>query len=297
MRFFKSKIFLVLITISTVGFILAQTIKYPEFQSIEEFKLLTADNGICNATVDFKVYNKNWFSFKGKDLHSEVFYKGRLVAIGSQDSDFSLPKKESSIISMNIDFFLDSLKDELRLFFMKDSIDFTVKISGKFSVFNVSKEMELPLKLSTADFIDKMISNLMSDDGIKTEVLELKEIGIEYSLFHVGFRFSNKLPFDLIVKDVRSSIYADASLNKKVADWIIKSGLKIKQGDSELITGEARINNANSALTGLIKVMSGSLDYHLNGYVLIEVDQREIQIPLRQHFKVKPLSKEVEIID
>jgi LEA14-like dessication related protein len=297
MRLFKSKIFLVLVTLSTVGFILAQTIKYPEFQSIDQFQLLTVDNGICNAAVDFNVYNPNWFSFKGKDLHAEVFYKGSLVAIGSQDSDFNLPKKESSNISMNIDFFLDSLKDELRSFLMKDSIDFSVKISGKFTVFNISKEMELPLKLSSAEFVDKMITEMMSEDGVKTEVLKLKEIGVEYSLFDVGFRFSNKLPFDLKVKEVRSSVYADASLNQKVADWLIKSSLKIKEGETGLIEGEARINNAKSAFTGLIKVMSGNLDYYLNGYVLIEIDDREIQIPLRQHFKVKPLSKEVEIIN
>jgi len=157
--------------------------------------------------------------------------------------------------------------------------------------------MIFPVSISSEEFVDNMISDLMSEEGIQTEILQLKEVGVEYSLFDVGFRFTNKLPFDLTLKEIRSSVFADASLNQKVADWIIKSGKDIKEGGSELIQGEARINNAKSAFTGLIKVMSGNLDYYLNGYALVEIDGREIRIPLRQHFKVKPLSKEVEIID
>mgnify|MGYP000040892691 CR=1 FL=1 len=288
---------LVLLTLGTVGFILAQTIRYPEFKGINQFTLNSVENGVCSADVDFNVYNDNWFSFKGKEIHSEVYYKEKLVAIGFNEDEFKLPKKEQSVISMNVDFFLDSLRDDLKEILMKDSLHLSVKVSGKFSFFNVKKEMIFPVSISSEEFVDNMISDLMSEEGIQTEILQLKEVGVEYSLFDVGFRFTNKLPFDLTLKEIRSSVFADASLNQKVADWIIKSGKDIKEGGSELIQGEARINNAKSAFTGLIKVMSGNLDYYLNGYALVEIDGREIRIPLRQHFKVKPLSKEVEIID
>jgi LEA14-like dessication related protein len=293
----KMRLLLILVSIGTVGFLLSQTISYPEFKGINKFSMNSIEDGVCSSDVSFNVYNENWFSLKGNEIHSEVYYKERLVAIGYSSESIKLPKKEMTIVSMKVDFFLDSLKEDLRELLMNDSIDFNVKVSGKFSLFNVKKEMLFPVSLASKEFVDNMISDLMSEEGIQTEVLRLKEVGIEYSLFEVGFRFSNKLPFDLTLKEIRTSVFADASLNQKVADWIIKSGIIIKESDSKLIQGEARINNVKSVFTGLIKVVSGNLDYYMNGYALIEIDDREIRIPLRQHFKVKPLSKEVEIID
>jgi LEA14-like dessication related protein len=293
----KMRLILILFSLGTVGFILSQTFNYPEFKGINKFSLNSVDNGVCNSDVSFNVLNKNWFSLKGTELHSEVYYKERLIAIGYSSESIKLPKKEMSIFSMKVDFFLDSLNEDLRELLMNDSIDLKVKMSGKFTLFNMKKEMEFPVSLASKEFVDNIISDLMSDEGIQTEVLRLKQVGIEYSLFDVGFRFSNKLPFDLTLKEIRTSVFADAALNQKVADWRIKSGILIKESDSKLIQGEARINNVKSAFTGFIKVVSGNLDYYMNGYALIEIDEREIRIPLRQHFKVKPLSKDVEIID
>ena len=113
---------LVLLTLGTVGFILAQTIRYPEFKGINQFTLNSVENGVCSADVDFNVYNDNWFSFKGKEIHSEIYYKEKLVAIGFNEDEFKLPKKEQSVISMNVDFFLDSLRDDLKEILMKDSL-------------------------------------------------------------------------------------------------------------------------------------------------------------------------------
>jgi LEA14-like dessication related protein len=296
-RLLKSKIVIVLITLFTAGLIIAQTIKYPEFQSIKKFKIVSFHDGICNVNADFEIFNNNWFSVQGNSIHSEVYYKGRLIAIGSNDQKVKLPKNDVSLISMNIDFFLDSLTEDLRELFMKDSIELSVKVSGKFSFLNIKKEMDFPITISSGEFAENMIGDLMNKEGIKTEFLKLKDVGIEYSYFDVGFRIQNKLPFDLTVKEIRSPIFADRALSQKVADWLIISGVEIESGNSQVIKGEAMIHNAKSAFTGLIKVVSGNLDYYMNGYALVQIEDREIRIPLRQHFKVKPLSREVEIIN
>ncbi len=296
-RLLKSKIVIVLITLFTAGLIIAQTIKYPDFQSIKKFDIVSFNDGICKVNADFEILNNNWFSVQGNSIHSEVYYKEKLIAIGSTDQKVKLPKKEISHISMNIDFYLDSLNDDLRELFMKDSIDLSVKVSGKFSFLNIKKEMTFPITISSSEFVENMIGDLMNKEGIKTEFLKLKDVGVEYSSFNVGFRFKNKLPFDLTVKEIRSPIFADRALNQKVADWLIVSDTEIESGNSQLIKGEAKIHNAKSAFTGLIKVVSGSLDYYMNGYALVKIEDKEIRIPLRQHFKVKPLSKEVEIIN
>lgn len=293
----RSKIFIVLLTLVVFSALVAQTVKHPDFVAVDRFNLNTIHNGVCSADVVFLVHNDNWFSLKGRDLNSEIYYGDRLVAIGNLDDQFELSKKATNQITMNLVFFLDSLKSELKDFLMKDSIEFSVKISGKFTFLNIQRTMDMKLSISSAEMVDNLVADIMDKDGLQTEIIELKEIGITNTFFDIGFRVKNKLSFDFIVKEIRSSVYADVAKKQKVADWVISSDKLVRKDDSELILGEAKIDNIQSAISGFLKVISGSLDYYIQGYALLEVDAREIKLPLNQHFRVSPTERKVEIID
>jgi hypothetical protein len=60
--------------------------------------------------------------------------------------------------------------------------------------------------------------------------------------------------------------------------------------------GLVEFDNLQSGLSGIAKILSGSLDYYFKGYTLIELDKREIMVPLFQHFLINPLNRKVTIL-
>ncbi len=103
------------------------------------------------------------------------------------------------------------------------------------------------------------------------------------------------MPFEILLKEIRCGIYSDKILKSKVSNCDFKVEKLLKKNQSELIEGAVNVNNITSALSGLSKVLNGSLDY-MNGHALVSIDGREIKIPLRQHFKVNLLTQEIVIL-
>ena len=60
-KIIKSKIFIAFITVFCIGFIIAQTVSYPEFKKINSFEIHSFDNGVFKASVNVGIYNSNWF--------------------------------------------------------------------------------------------------------------------------------------------------------------------------------------------------------------------------------------------
>ena len=170
-----------------------------------------------------------------------------------------------------------------------------VEVNGKFSFLNIQTSRTLDVWINTKQMIDLLMSNLLVDKGPKLEYLKLKKTSVTNSLFTIGFEFQNSLPFDILLKDIECDVYADRTLQNKVSQSTFKVNKIMSHNAIELIDGDLNVNNVTSFLTGISKVLKGSLDYYLKGYALIEVDKRQIKIPIEKSFRVNPLTQEVII--
>lgn len=296
MKWIKSKWFLVCATVFIVGLLMAQTISIPKFSGISKFEIIDFTNGKMKANAVLKIQNDNWFSYNGKGLQFNMYYKDHLIAKGKSDESFRFEKKSENLFPVNADFYADSLFHELKNILFQDSIQLKVEVSGKFTFLKINSSTTLDTWIDTKDLVDALITNSMGDDGLKLDKVKLKEITIPTTFFDISFRYQNKLPFEILLKEIRCGIYSDKLLKTKVSNCDFQVEKLLKKNQSELIEGAANVNNITSTLSGLSKVLNGSLDYYINGHALVSIDGREIKIPLRQHFKVNLLTQEIVIL-
>lgn len=295
-RIVKSKIFIVFITVFCVGFILAQTISYPEFKKINSFEIHSFDNGIFKATVNVGIYNSNWFSINGKDIEFKMFYKERLIAIGAARESVSFQRKALSGLPVEMNFYPDSLKNDLRDILTVDSMLITIDLTGKFTFLGIRSHKVIPTWLKTDDLVNTLVAQSMEGDGLKMKSVKLVKAGIQESTFNVAFDFKNTLTLPLELKTMHYVICGDEAKQNRVAEWDFDINKEIETNAIEPIKGEVVVDNLSSALTGFTKVLKGKLDYYLDGYALIAIKGREIKIPIKQHFLVEPLTQKITIL-
>lgn len=292
---FLSKYTLVLVLVLLFGVILSQTIRYPEYSNVKEFKILGVENGTVLASALIEVANPNWFSYSGRDLHCEMYYKDRLIAIGESDENFRFRKKSTSTIQMSTSFFMDSLKDELRTFLFKDSIEIELRISGRFSFLRIPVKKSMRSKICLSDLTKALFTSMMGKEGFKLTKMQLKELSPLSSSFDVGFKFTNRTNMELTLEKVDFSIYADSQDNKSVSDWSFVVNEVIQSGNSKQIEGQVKVDNVKSAISGIIKVFSGSLTYYMNGNASVKIDNRLLLIPINQSFEIDLKTREIII--
>ena len=297
MKWLKSSWFLVCSTIFIVGFLTSQTILKPKFSGISKFEIIDFSNGKLKANTSLKIQNDNWFSYSGKGIQFKMFYKDHLVSEGKNDETFRFEKKSESILEIQTDFYADSLFNDLKTILFSDSIQMKVVVSGKFSFLKIQTSRTLDVWINTKQMVDILMSNMLGDKGLKLDKINLEKITLANSLFNIGFKFQNNLPFDILLKEMKCDVYTDKSLKNKVSNSSFMVNKMIPKNTIEMIEGDLIVNNVTSFLSGISKVLKGSLDYFLNGYAVIEIDSREIKIPVTKSFKVNPLTQEVVIIN
>lgn len=295
-KIIKSKIFIVIITIFCVGFILAQTISYPEFQKINSFEIHSFDDGVFKASVNVGIYNANWFSINGKEIEFKMLYKNRLIAFGSSTESIIFQRKAISGLPVELNFHPDSMQNDLKEILLVDSILIDIELTGKFTFLGIRTHKVLPTWLKTDDLVNSLVAQSMEGDGLKLKSVKLITAGIQQSTFKVAFDFKNTLSIPLELKTMQYTIYADKSQQNRVADWDFEINKEISSNASEPIDGDVDVDNLTSALAGFTKVLKGKLDYYLDGYALIALKGREIKIPIKQHFLVEPLTQKITII-
>lgn len=295
-KIFQSRIFLVVFTILCFGFIIGQTIRSPEFQKINTFEVKSFDNGIVKAEVNLGIFNSNWFSIKGKELEFKMLYKDRLIAIGSAPVSINLRKRSLSSVPIDLEVYPDSLQSDLKDILLKDSILVDVDITGKFTFLGVQANRVIPTWLKTDDLIEAMVLRAMSSDGLKLDSIKLINASIKSSTFSLSFDFKNALNLTIELKTMNFSIYSEKTKENKVAEAKFQVNKEIPYNTSENIQGDVKLDNLKSVLSSLSKVLSGKLDYYLDGYALIALKGREIKIPIFQHFILDPSSKKIIII-
>lgn len=295
-KIIKSKIFIVFITIFCVGFILAQTISYPEFKKINSFEIHSFDDGVFKASVNVGIYNSNWFSINGKEIEFKMLYKNRLIAVGSSNESITFQRKALSGLPVELNFYPDSMQNELKEILLVDSILIDIELTGKFTFLGIRTHKVLPTWLKTDDLVNSLVAQSMEGDGLKMKSVKLITAGIQKSTFKVAFDFKNTLSLPLELKTMQYTIYADKSQQNRVADWDFEINKEIASNASETIQGDVDVDNLTSALSGFTKVLKGKLDYYLDGYALIALKGREIKIPIKQHFLLEPLTQKITII-
>ena len=296
-KIIKSKIFIVVCTLFCFGFILAQTIKNPEFKKINTFEVHSFENGVFKASINLGIYNSNWFSIKGKEIDFEMVYKNHLIAKGSSYEPVTFHRKTISELPVELDFYPDSLNNDLKEILLTDSLLIEVHLSGKFTFFGFKSTKTFSTWLKTEDLVKSLVAQSMGKDGLKLKKVKLLKVELQKSVFKVDFNLKNTLDVPIELKNFHYSIYADKNQGNIVADWDNSINKEIKTNQVELIEGEVVVNNLTSALSGLTKILNGKIDYYLSGYALIALKGREIKIPIEQHLLVNPLTQKITIIE
>lgn len=295
-KIIRSKVFIVFITVFSVGFILSQTISYPEFKKINSFDIHSFENGVFKASVNVGIYNSNWFSINGKEIQFKMFYKNRLIAIGSSNESVTFQRKSLSGLPVEMDFYPDSMKNDLRDILLMDSILVNIDLTGKFTFLGIRSNKIIPTMLKTDNLVTTLVTQSLEGDGLKTKSVKLVKASIKESTFNVAFDFKNSLNLPLELKNMHYEIFADKAKQNSVAQWDFEINKEIAFNATEQIQGDVVVDNLSSALAGLSKVLKGKLDYYLDGYALIALKGREIKIPVKQHFLVEPLTQKITIL-
>jgi LEA14-like dessication related protein len=295
-KILKSKIFIVFSTVFCVGLLLAQTIRIPEFKQVNSFELQSFENDVIQASANIGIQNQNWFSINGKKIEFCMFYNERVIAKGTSFESVKFNRKSISNFPIELKFYPDSLKNELKEILYRDSIETKIILSGKFTFLGIHIQKELKIWLKTEELVNTLVVKSMEGEGLKLKSVQLNKLELKQSSFDISFDFKNTINIPLELKNMNYSVYAEKLKQINVAEWESKINRAIAPNQTESINGNVVINNISSALTGLTKVLKGKLDYYLDGYALIALKGREIKIPIKQHFLLEPLSQKITVI-
>lgn len=284
---------LIVVLLSFIGF---SSLEKPTLSEIKSLKINSYQSGAFTGDAEIGIENKNWYQITCKKLSFKLNYQGHTFAIGSLINPTILKKKSVSIMPIEFTFYLDSLKGDLKEFLMQDSIKVTNKIDGKFSVLGISINETQEIWIKPNDIINQTLRTNFEKNETRKNDINIKAITPQKTTVEIKLNLPNEFPVDINLKKLTVGFYADKECKTKVADWTNEENKIIPKNSVANIIGLVEFDNMQSGLTGIAKVLSGELDYYFKGYTLIELDSREIMIPLFQHFLVNPLNRKVTIL-
>lgn len=292
----KSKLILIILSLSFVGLLLSQSIIYPEFKQVKSFHLNSISNGVLNTSIMISVENRNWFSYKSNDINAEIFYNKKLIAIGGSDT-LSIKRKSNQNITLNTDLFLDSLHNDLYDILDSDSIELDIKITGKFSFLKIKKTVNLKTNISSDDLVQVLINDFMEKNGVEIKELKFNSTNMKTTSFDMTLLFKNKFPFDIKLNKLNLVVFSGKNKQIKLADWQSSIEKLIRINSFEEINGIIQLNNLNATLSGILKIMTGEYDYHCEGFSEVDLKGYKIKVPFKFNFLFNPISKEITIVN
>jgi len=295
-KILKSKIFIVLITVFGVGLIIAQTVEYPVFKKINSFEVKSFEGGVFKASINIGIYNPNWFSIRGKEISFKMRYKNHVIALGQSAEKVFFKRKADVAMPVELNFYPDSMSNDLKTILLKDSIQIEIELSGKFTLFGFNTSKKLNTWLKTEDILNVLVSKSMGGDGLKLNEVDFISADVQTTKLSVEFEIKNSLSLAFEIKKMQFGLFSDREQKNKVAQWDFNVNKVLQVNQSEAISGEVEIDNLATALSGITKVLNGKFDYYLDGFALISLKGREIQVPIRQHLLVDPLAQKVIIV-
>jgi len=290
------KIIIMMLIVVLLSFIGYTSVETPTLSEIKSLKINSYQSGAFKGDAEIGIENKNWYQITCKKLSFKLDYQGHTFAIGSLINPTVLEKKSVTNMQIEFSFYLDSLKDDLKEFLMQDSIKVTNTIDGKFSVLGISINETQEMWIKPNDIINQTLRTNFEKNETGVNDINIKAITPQKTTVEIKLNFPNEFPLDINLKKLNAGFYADKECKTKVGDWTNEESKLIPKDSVANIIGLVEFDNMQSGLTGIAKVLSGGLDYYFKGYTLIELDSREIMIPLFQHFLVNPLNRKVTIL-
>ena len=197
---------------------------------------------------------------------------------------------------VELNFYPDSMSNDLKTILLKDSIQIEIELSGKFTLFGFNTNKKLNTWLKTEDILNVLVSKSMGGDGLKLNEVNFISADVQTTKLSVEFEIKNSLSLAFEIKKMQFGLFSDREQKNKVAQWDFNVNKVLQVNQAEAISGEVEIDNLATALSGISKVLNGKFDYYLDGFALISLKGREIQVPIRQHLLVDPLAQKVIIV-
>lgn len=83
----------------------------------------------------------------------------------------------------------------------------------------------------------------------------------------------------------------------KVSDWGLSNKIKLEPNKDTVINTIIIVNNLQAGFGMLEKLMGKKLDFYISGTVSIDFKGNTINIPIRQHLALNPLTGEISTIE
>ncbi len=286
-------VMLAVILISFIGFHSADT---PVLKDMKSYKITSYENGVFKGNANFLIENTNWYKIYCKKIDFQLVYNGHQFATGYLKESTTLPSRGEAILPIEFSFSIDSLKEDLSDLLMKDSIKITEIISGKFTKLNFSVDKSSDVWIKPNEILGTALENSGKKDAAKFKSINILKFTPAITTLSMNFEVANSFPVDIYLNKMDIAIFSDKNFSDKVATWVNNDKQLIAKDSSQTINAIADIDNFKTGLSGLSKMLSGSLDYYVKGYSIISIDKREIKIPITQHFLVNPLTREITIL-
>jgi hypothetical protein len=278
-----------------IAFLGCNAVKEPEFVRIDNIKFTKQVEGDLYADATLIMRNEALISYSASDINFEVFYNNKHIADGNCVGPVDFEKNIDQSVNANIIFHTDLLLDDVDDLLNKDSILLKINVSGLFSNLEMKANAKIDKYIKTKELMDATISSYISDSNCKVEKLSLKSISIQNSIIEHQTKLTNPLPIEYTLKSVSFNVYSDVEKRNKVAVWNNDYNKIIKPNASDTIQGNIAINNANSALTGLFKAMSGDNTYYVDGKAKISIHNKELDVPINIQFILDLINQKVII--
>lgn len=287
---------LFLITFLVIGVIFSQTNTMPKIRNIKSIDVIKVDSSIVSANMLLEIENKSIFKWK---LHHCVFtirYGKKIIAKGKLQDQFKM-KKGLNDVFVSSTFYLDSLMPNLENILKNDSILLEIEMEGQISFLKLRFKKKLFSYISLKTLTNSVLASVLSTSNLKVTSIELKEIKLLTTKLNIGIQIKNTLPLTFRVKNFSTFVYSDR--NKKTIFGQVASSSELviipKQVDTlrTLIT----INNLNSGLEGLSKLLTGDWEYFLQGTLLIVLNEKVIEVPISQSFVINPKTKSITLVN
>jgi len=276
-----------------------QLVKIPVCERIDSFHIDSFKEGKLIAHSIVSIKNENWFSFTGDSLEMEVFKNHALIGKGIGTKEIEFERNSSVELPMNVELYADSLKEDLTKILHQDSMDVQVIISGRFSRLGILKTAEITTRIPVKPLVNSILSQSLSSDGMKIEKLRVVKSNVNTTTMGFDIEYNNQLPFDMTLKKLDFSFFADNKFVSEIGRWNKEVDVKVEQKNATKISGEVVLDNIKAGQSGLLKLMtSGStwVDYYMKGIAYVDVDSYSIEVPAIIHFEMDILSNSIRII-
>lgn len=284
----------IILTLQTI--ITFSAIEVPKIKSIDSLKLKNDENNILTLTSNVTIENINGFDISGKDLKIAIYYNKYNLGLGQCDENFKLESKSTSPVKIDIQLYLDSIPENLRMkLFEMDSIPLKMQLSFK-GTLGIKHKQDGDFNLKFSDLQSALINSYFSDEEIELKDMKVESSTMMTTKFGAILTIKNKFPIDLLIKSTEINIFDIKKGGTKIGLVDMGKDLKIEKDTISQIPSKFIIDNNKAAATGFGKVLSGYFDYYAIGNILLTMHDLDFKVPINLHFVYYPLSNKVKII-